>query len=126
MKITSDDQRISSEVQETKKSVATGGLSGRGHRTVRCTKGTVAQRLVPGGTVEEAWTVRCDTGLSDAKVDSANGRLTDPTASGALDRAPDYPVLITGLSSVPQRSCSFSPTDIIELGSIYTSPNRPF
>jgi hypothetical protein len=60
MKITSEDQRISSKVQETKKCVATGGLSGRGHRTDRCHtpdcpvhQGTVAQRLVPGGTVEE-------------------------------------------------------------------------
>jgi hypothetical protein len=33
-------------------------------------KGTVAQRLVSGDTVEEAQTVRCDTGLSDAKADS--------------------------------------------------------
>jgi hypothetical protein len=62
MKITSEDQRISSKVQETKKCVATG------HRTVRCHtpdcpvhQGTVAQRLVPGGTVEEAQIVRCHT-----------------------------------------------------------------
>jgi hypothetical protein len=38
MKITSEDQQVSSKVQETKKSVATGGLSGRGHRTVRYTR----------------------------------------------------------------------------------------
>jgi hypothetical protein len=46
-------------------------------------QGTVAQRLVPGGTVEER------TGLSSIKVDSANGRLADPTASGVPDRASD-------------------------------------
>jgi hypothetical protein len=55
-------------------------------------QGTVAQWLVPGDTVEKAWTVRCVIGLSSAKADSANDRLTDPTASGALDRAPDCPV----------------------------------
>jgi hypothetical protein len=61
MKITSEDQRISSKVQETKKCAASGGLSGRGHRTIRCHtldclvhQGTVAQRLVPGGTVEKS------------------------------------------------------------------------
>jgi hypothetical protein len=59
MKITSEDQQVSSKVQETEKCVVTGGLSGRGHRTVSCHtsdclvhQGTVAQRLVPGGTVE--------------------------------------------------------------------------
>jgi hypothetical protein len=47
------------------------------HRTVRCHtpdypvyQGTVAKQLVPGGTVEEAWNVRCDTGLFSAKADS--------------------------------------------------------
>jgi hypothetical protein len=60
MKITSEDQQVSSKVQETKKCVATGGLSDRGHQTNRCQtsdcpvhQGTIAQRLVPGGTVEE-------------------------------------------------------------------------
>jgi hypothetical protein len=93
MKITSKDQRISSKAQEMKNCVATGRLSGRGHRTVRCHtpdcpvhQETVAQRLVPGGTMEER------TGLSGVKADNANGRLTDPKASGATDRAPDCPV----------------------------------
>jgi hypothetical protein len=35
MKITREDQQVSSKVQEMKKSVATGGLSNQGHRTVR-------------------------------------------------------------------------------------------
>jgi hypothetical protein len=45
------------EVQETKKSDATSGLLGRGHRTVSCHtsdcpvhEGTIAQWIVPGGT----------------------------------------------------------------------------
>jgi hypothetical protein len=57
MKITSEYEQVSNKVQETKTSVATGGLSGRGHRTVRWHKpdypvhqGVVAQWLVPGGT----------------------------------------------------------------------------
>jgi hypothetical protein len=60
MKVTSEDQQVSSKVQETKICVATGGLSSRGHRTIRCHtsdclvhKGTVAQWLVLGGTSGE-------------------------------------------------------------------------
>jgi hypothetical protein len=48
------------QVQETKNSVATGELSGWEHQTIRCHTpgcsvhlGTVAQRLVPGGTGRE-------------------------------------------------------------------------
>jgi hypothetical protein len=73
MKIISEHQQVSSKVQEMKKCVITGGLSDRGHRTVSCHtsdyqvhQGTVAQRLVLGGTVEEGTdcpvphqTVRC-------------------------------------------------------------------
>jgi hypothetical protein len=61
MKITSEDQQVSSKVQETKKNVASGGLSGRGHQTVRCHtpdcpvhQRTIAQRLVSGGTMDES------------------------------------------------------------------------
>jgi hypothetical protein len=57
MKVISEYQQVSSKVQETKICVATGELSSRGHRTVRCNtpdcpvhKGTVVQWLVPGGT----------------------------------------------------------------------------
>jgi hypothetical protein len=63
----------------------------------------VAQRLVPGGTIEESyWTVWC-------KADSANDhlQLTDPTASGARDRAPGCIVPTTGVSGVPQRAVAF-------------------
>jgi hypothetical protein len=61
MKITSKNQRISSEVQEKKKSVAIGRLSGRG-TDCQVHQGTVAQRLVPGGIGgEKPQTVRCDT-----------------------------------------------------------------
>jgi hypothetical protein len=82
-------------------------------------QGTVAQRLVPGGTIEEG------TGLSGAKDDSANGRLTDPTARRTEQGhrtfrclPPDCPVC--------QRDAAFPPTTIIELGPIITSPNQPF
>jgi hypothetical protein len=61
-------------------------------------QGTVAQWLVPGGTMEESHqTVRC-------KADSANDHLPDPTASGAPDMAPDCPVPTAGLFGVPQRA----------------------
>jgi hypothetical protein len=40
--------------------------------------------------------------------------------------APDCLVPTTGLSGVPQRAATFSPTTIFELGPIYTSPNQPF
>jgi hypothetical protein len=70
-------------------------------------QGTVAQCLLPGGTMEESLdylmchrTVRC-------KANSANGHLRDPTASGALDMAPDCLVPTTGLSGVPQRVAAF-------------------
>jgi hypothetical protein len=60
MKITSEDQQVSSKVQEMKNSVALGGLSDQGHRTIRCHMpdrpvhlGTIAQQLVPGGTSGE-------------------------------------------------------------------------
>jgi hypothetical protein len=65
---------------------------------------TLAQRLVPSGTVEESpdypvWhrTIRC-------KADSTNGHLTDPTASDTPDRARDCLMPTTGLSGVPQRA----------------------
>jgi hypothetical protein len=83
---------------------------------------TVAQRVAPGGNVEENHrSVRC-------KAAHANGHMpaSDPTTSGASDRAPDCPVPTTGLSYMPQRSSSFSPTVSFVLGPIYTSPNRPF
>jgi hypothetical protein len=112
MKITSDDQRISSKVQEMKKCVATGGLSSRRHRTVRwhipfwshtpdCPvhQGTVAQWLVPGGTKERSHrTVRCDIEVSGVKAYNANGHLwCQIQRLGALDRG-------TGLSGAYHRT----------------------
>jgi hypothetical protein len=52
--------------------------------------------------------------------------MMNPRASGGRDRAPDCPVTTTRLSGVPQRSSNFSPMASLELGPIYTSPNRPF
>jgi hypothetical protein len=55
-------------------------------------QGTVAQRLVPSGTVEESSDCPVRHRTVGAKADSANGRLIDPMANGAPDRAPDCPV----------------------------------
>jgi hypothetical protein len=52
MKITSENQQVSSKVQETKNSVATGRQSG-GTPDSPVHQGTVAQRLVLGGTGRE-------------------------------------------------------------------------
>jgi hypothetical protein len=79
----------------------------------------VAQWLVPGGTVEESHrTVRCDTGLSDA-------RLTAPTVTCRIQQPVAHR---TGHQTVrcAVESINFSPTIIFELGPIYTPPNRPF
>jgi hypothetical protein len=66
-------------------------------------QGTVAQRLVPGGTMEESHrTVRCKANTTNDHL-----QLTDPTVSGAPDRAPDCPVPTTGLSGVLQRAPAF-------------------
>jgi hypothetical protein len=98
MKNTSEDQRISSKVQEMKKCVATGGLSvkdiGLSGGTTNC---PVPHSRLSGGPGNSspmassalwrrAWTARYDTKLSGAKADSTNGRLIDPTASGATER----------------------------------------
>jgi hypothetical protein len=62
------------------------------------------------------------------KVAGGNGHLqqSDPMASRAPDRAPNYLVPTTGLSGVPQRSSSFSPMASFELEPINTPSNQPF
>jgi hypothetical protein len=77
-------------------------------------------------TASSWWHCGGGPGLSGAKADNANDRLTDPTASGAPDKAPDYLVPTIGLSGVPRRAATFPPMAIIVLGPINTSPNRPF
>jgi hypothetical protein len=72
-----------------------------------------------------ARTVWCHTGLSDAKADSANGRLTDPTARRSKQGHRTVRCLHRTVRCVVE-SCKFPPTTIIELGPINTSPNRPF
>jgi hypothetical protein len=67
----SEDQQVWSKVQDMKKSVATGGPSGLEHWTVRChTLGlSSAPGIVLSDTMEEShWIVRCDTGLSSARL----------------------------------------------------------
>jgi hypothetical protein len=79
------------------------------HRIVWCDtpdcpvhQGTLAQWLVPGGTIEKSHhTVWCDTGLPGVKACSANGHLLCQIQwLGAPDRG-------TKLSSVPQRATTF-------------------
>jgi hypothetical protein len=74
MKTISEDQQVSSKVQDMKKRVATSGPSGWEHQTVQLHtagatpldypvyQGIVAQRLVPSGIVEESH------GLSGARL----------------------------------------------------------
>jgi hypothetical protein len=84
--------QVSSKVQETKKSVVTGGLSDQGHRTAWWHTGLSG---APGNSSPMAsswWQCGGGSKLSGAKADSANGRLTDPTGSGTPDRALDYTV----------------------------------
>jgi hypothetical protein len=101
------------------------------HRTVWCHptdcpvhQGTWAQWLVPSDTAPDCsvhhQTIQC-------KTDSRQRSLATVISNGygAPDTTPDCSVPTTGLSGVPQ-SNSFSPTTIIEVGPIYTSPNRAF
>jgi hypothetical protein len=69
--------------------------------------------------------VQCPIGLSGAKADSVNGHLTDPTASGAPDRAPDCGAHHWTVRCAAE-AITFPPMAIIELGPIYTSPNWLF
>jgi hypothetical protein len=77
-------------------------------------QGTVAQQLVPGGTVEKSHhTVRCKS-LQCQRSPA----MLDPTArrTGQGHRT----------VRCAAESNSFFPTAIFELGPIYTSPNWPF
>jgi hypothetical protein len=76
------------------------GLSGG---TPDCPLPHVGLSGAPGNsspTTSSWWHYGGGHGLSGAKAYIAMGRLTDPTASGAPDRAPDCPVPTTGLSGV--------------------------
>jgi hypothetical protein len=114
MKIISEDQQVSSKVQETKKCVATGlpptpdnpvphaGLSGApGNSSPK------ASSWWHYGGEPELSTATPDCLVAGAKADSANGCLIDPTASGAPDKAPDILVPTTVLSGVSHKAAAF-------------------
>jgi hypothetical protein len=99
--ITSKDQQVSSKVQETKKSVVIGGLSGSTpdclvpHVRLFGAPGNYSQH---GGTRERSHqTVRCDTQTVRCEILQCQRTpvVSDPTARR------------TGLSVVPQRAATF-------------------
>jgi hypothetical protein len=95
MKITSEDQQVSSKVQETKNCVATGGLSGAPRNS--------------GPTTSSWWHWgREATRLSGVKACSASGHLWCQIQQlGAPDRGTGLSGASTGLSGVPQRAAAF-------------------
>jgi hypothetical protein len=119
------------------------------HRTVRCHTGlsgahtpdcpvhqrTVAQQLVPGGTRrEDHRTVRCEDrtvrcGKPAAPTVTCSDRAMARRTGQATMRYPVHHQTVrctTGLSGVPQRSSSFSPTALFVLGAINTPPTGHF
>jgi hypothetical protein len=95
------------------------GLSGAHTPDCPVHLGTAAQRLVPGGTRREAHrTVRC--GKPAAPTVTCSARSQTGQRLGAPDMLQCAVRCTTGLSGVPQRSSSFSPTASLELGPINT------
>jgi hypothetical protein len=105
------------------------------HRTVRCPPSdcpvhqrTAAQRLVPGGTRrEDHRTVRCEHRTVRCEKPAAptitcSDRTTARRTGQATMRCPVHHRTIRCAAE----NNSFSPTAILELGPIYTSPNWPF
>jgi hypothetical protein len=91
-------------------------------------QGTPAQRLVPGGTRrKDHRTVRCENrtvrcGKPAAPTVTCSDRATARRTGHATVRCPVHHRTVRCAAE----NCSFSPTAILELGPIYTSPNRPF
>jgi hypothetical protein len=104
------------------------GLSGA--HTPDCPEhqGTTAQRLVPGGTRrEDHRTVRCGNQIVQcakpaAPMVTCSDRATARRTGQATVRCPVHHRTVRCAAE----NCNFSPTAILELGPIYTSPNRPF
>jgi hypothetical protein len=104
------------------------GLSGAHTPDCPVHQGTPAQRLVPGGTRRkdhrtircEHRTVRCEKPAAPTVTcsDRAKARRT----GHATVRCPVHHRTVRCAAE----NNSFSPTAILELGPIYTSPNRPF
>jgi hypothetical protein len=111
------------------------GLSGAHTPDCPVHQGTAAQRLVPGGTRREDHrivrcedrTVRC--GKPAAPTVTFSDRATVRRTGQATVRCPVHHRNVrstTGLSGVPQRSSSFSPTTLFVLGAINTPPAGHF
>jgi hypothetical protein len=104
------------------------GLSGAHTSDCPVHQGTSAQRLVPGGTRrEDHWTVRCEhltvrCGKTAAPTVTCSDRATARRTGQATVRCPVHHRTVRCATE----NCSFSPTTILELGPIYTSPNQPF
>jgi hypothetical protein len=100
------------------------GLSGATPADCPVHQGTVAQWLVPGGTIEETHQIIwCNTRLSGAKLTASTitcNRQIQLLVAHRIGHRLSVPT--TGLSSVPQRARNFLKTTIYELGSIYTPP----
>jgi hypothetical protein len=104
------------------------GLSGAHTPDCPVHQGTPAQRLVPGGTRRkdhrtvqcEHRTVRC--GKPAAPTVTCSDRATARRTGHATVRCPVHHRTVRCAAE----NSSFSPTAILELGPIYTSPNRPF
>jgi hypothetical protein len=97
------------------------GLSGAHTPDCPVHQGTPAQRLVPGGTRrKDHRTVRC--GKPAAPTVTCSDRATARRTGQATVRCPVHHRTVRCAAE----NCSFSPTAILELGPIYTSPNRPF
>jgi hypothetical protein len=104
------------------------GLAGAHKPDCPVHQGTPAQRLVPDGTQrEDHQTVRCEhQTVRCGKAYGPTVTCSDRATLGAPDMLQCAVRCTTRLSGVPQRTAAFSPTAILELGPIYTSPNRPF
>ena len=117
-----------------KEACAACGLSVRGapdcpvaHRTVRCTREqqpTASSRWHPERRPPDCQvahrTVRC--GKPAAPTVTCSDRATARRTGQATVRCPVHHRTVRCAAE----NCSFSPTAILELGLIYTSPNRPF
>jgi hypothetical protein len=104
------------------------GLSGAHTSDCPVHQGTSAQRLVSGGTRrKDHWTVRCEHRTIRCEKPAAptvtcSYRATTRRIRQATVRCPVHHRTIRCAAE----NNSFSPMAILELGSIYTSPNRPF
>jgi hypothetical protein len=97
------------------------GLSGAHTPDCPVHQGTPAQRLVPGGTRrKDHRTVRCEKPA--APTVTCSDRATARRTGQATVRCPVHHRTVRCAAE----NSSFSPSAILELGPIYTSPNRPF